>query len=130
LRQIVSLKNYLLVRRKSGALDTIDDWICLLALNRLTGHSPGFFSVYSLPPNQAVSVKSQRKINERRSQTPPRRDVVKLILKKTRQLLGDVSPANRQTLAKAAANALLLTGPANHSPQITSNSVTLVVTSP
>ena len=26
----------------------------MVATNRLTGHSPGFFSVYTLPPNQAV----------------------------------------------------------------------------
>jgi hypothetical protein len=35
----------------------------MVAVNRLTGHSPGFFSVYTLPPNQAVSVKAQQKIN-------------------------------------------------------------------
>ena len=39
----------------------------MIALNRLTGHSPGFFSVYTLPPNQAVSVKAQRKINRDRN---------------------------------------------------------------
>ena len=71
LRAIASLKKYLLARRAANALDAVDDWICLLALNRLTGHSPGFFSVYTLPPNQAVSVKSQRKINAQRNQTPP-----------------------------------------------------------
>ena len=56
----------------------------MVAINRLTGHSPGFFSVYTLPPNQAVTVQSQRKINERRRQTPPDRDVKKLILKEDR----------------------------------------------
>src|ERR1035438_10076670 len=40
LRAIASLKKYLLARRKADALDAVDDWICLLALNRLTGHSP------------------------------------------------------------------------------------------
>ena len=75
LRAIAALKKYLLARRAAKTLDAVDDWICLLALNRLTGHSPGFFSVYTLPPNQAVSVKSQRKINADRNQTPPRRDV-------------------------------------------------------
>src|SRR5208283_1103596 len=69
LRAIAALKKYLLARRTAHALDAVDDWICLLALNRLTGHSPGFFSVYTLPPNQAVSVKSQRKINAQRNQT-------------------------------------------------------------
>src|ERR1035441_7551682 len=46
LRAIASLKKYLLSRRTANTLDAVDDWICLLALNRLTGHSPGFFSVY------------------------------------------------------------------------------------
>jgi hypothetical protein len=68
LREIAALKRHLLGR---GTLDPVDEWIALVALNRLTGHSPGFFSVYTLPPNQAVSVKSQRKINADRRQTPP-----------------------------------------------------------
>jgi len=62
--------------------DPVDDWIRMVAINRLSGHSPGFFSVYTLPPNQAVSAQSQRKINERRGQTPPDRDLKKLILKR------------------------------------------------
>ena len=56
----------------------------MVAINRLSGHSPGFFSVYTLPPNQAVSAQSQRKINDQRGQTPPDRDVRKSILEKTR----------------------------------------------
>ncbi|MCW5555974.1 MAG: site-specific DNA-methyltransferase, partial [Verrucomicrobiae bacterium] len=67
LRAICALKKYLLQRR--AHLDEADDWIRMVALNRLTGHSSGFFSVYTLPPNQAVSVQSQRKINEKRDQT-------------------------------------------------------------
>ncbi len=118
LRAISSLKHYLLARRKAGAFDAMDEWLAMVALNRLTGHSNGFFSVYTLPPNQAVSAKSQRKINERRKQVPARRDVVKLILKKTRQLLGDVDRAARDTLATVAGEALLLTGPADATPQI------------
>ena len=56
LSEIISLKNWLLEREDSGDLDDIDKWIRMVAVNRLTGHSSGFFSVYSLPPNQAVSV--------------------------------------------------------------------------
>jgi hypothetical protein len=130
LMAISSIKKYLLKRRRSRKLDSVDEWLALLALNRLTGHSNGFFSVYTLPPNQAVSVKSQRKINEKRSQTPPPRDVAMLILKKTRQLLGDVTPQARQTLARVAGSAVFLTGPAKASPELQTNSVSLVVTSP
>ena len=103
LREICALKNYLLARQRAKALDAIDEWIRLLALNRLTGHSGGFFSAYTLPPNQAVSVKSQQKINAKRNQSPPRRDVSKLILKKSRQLLGDCDSRTRQTLRSIAA---------------------------
>jgi hypothetical protein len=130
LRAIASLKKYLLARRTANTLDAVDDWICLLALNRLTGHSPGFFSVYTLPPNQAVSVKSQQKINAKRNQTPPPRDVPRLILKKTGQLLRDCDAATRQVLAGVAPRACLLTQPAARTPQIPSQSVSLVVTSP
>jgi hypothetical protein len=130
LRQIASLKKYLLARRKAHSLDDLDDWICLLALNRLTGHSPGFFSVYTLPPNQAVSIKSQQKINAQRKQTPPRRDVPALILKKTRKLLRDFDATTHRALAKVAPRALLLTQPAGRTPEIASGSVSLVVTSP
>jgi len=130
LRAIASLKKYLLARRKAKALDAVDDWICLLALNRLTGHSPGFFSVYTMPPNQAVSVKSQQKINARRKQTPPPRDVASIILKKTRILLSDCNDATRQVLAGVAPRAVLLTKPAAETSEIPSQSVSLVVTSP
>ena len=127
LRKIVALKQYFLKKRK---LDSIDEWIRLVALNRLTGHSPGFFSVYTLPPNQAVSVKSQIKINERRQQTPPPRDVPKLILKKSKQLLQDCTPQHHVTLSQTAPRSLLLTQASDQTPQIDSNSVSLVVTSP
>lgn len=130
LRGISSIKRYLLRRRSKGALDAVDEWIALVALNRLTGHSSGFFSVYTLPPNQAVSVKSQRKINARRQQTPLRRDAVQIILKKSKQLLGDVDGAARAALAGVAQDAVLLTGPAHATPGIPSHSVALVVTSP
>jgi hypothetical protein len=130
LRAISSLKRHLLAAKSTGALDPIDEWVALLSLNRLTGHSNGFFSVYTLPPNQAVSAKSQRKINEKRNQTPPVRDVVKIILKKSRQLLRDVDGTVRATLAGLCDKAMLLTGPADATPQIKSDSVSLVVTSP
>ena len=130
LKQIASLRKYLRRKSKHQALDPVDDWITLVALNRLTGHSPGFFSVYTMPPNQAVSVKSQRKINARRSQTPPPRDVVKIILKKSRILLDDCDSRLRQTLRSVAGSAQLLTQPASATPEIKSDSVALVVTSP
>ena len=95
----------------------------MVALNRLTGHSPGFFSVYTLPPNQAASLTAQRKINEKRGQTPPPRDVDAIILKKSRGLLADGSSMSHPP-------AVFITRAADQTPEIEDNSVDLVVTSP
>ena len=58
-----------------------DRWIAMVATNRLTGHSKGFFSVYTLPPNQAVSPQSQERINKKRQQVPDYRDTHLIILR-------------------------------------------------
>jgi len=130
LEEICALKKYLLARRADGKLDAMDEWISTVALNRLTGHSNGFFSVYTLPPNQAVSVKSQQKINEKRNQLPPHRNVAAIILKKSRILLSECDRFVRERLAQMAPRALLLTKGADNTPEIPSNSAQLVVTSP
>ncbi len=118
LRQITALRAALLPDS-----DPVDAWIRMVAINRLTGHSPGFFSVYTMPPNQAVSAASQRKINEQRTQIPPPRDVPAIILKKTRSLLADGSPPPHPP-------AILVTGPADRTPGLADGSVDLIVTSP
>ena len=130
LKELSALREYLLAREAEGTLDAVDRWMRMVAVSRLTGHSSGFFSVYTLPPNQAVSVRSQRKINERRRQTPPRRDVPELILKKSRALLGGLGDAEKAALSAVWERSLLLTGPAAATPEIADGSVALVVTSP
>jgi hypothetical protein len=124
LRHIFALRDWLVVRAPIGGRpDPVDDWIRMVAINRLTGHSPGFFSVYTLPPNQAVSAEAQRKINEKRGQTPPDRDVKRLILRKSASLLSDGPVALNP-------EPQLNTGPAHFTPAIASGSAKLVVTSP
>ncbi len=123
LREICHLREWLLTREKNGEGDSVDGWIRMVALNRLTGHSPGFFSVYTLPPNQAVSVASQRKINADRNQQPGRRDVRGIILKKSRSLLGDER-------IDGCLDHRLYTASAESTPFIRDGEVDLVVTSP
>jgi hypothetical protein len=130
LREICALKKHLLRRSAESSLDAVDRWIRMIALNRLTGHSPGFFSVYTMPPNQAVTAQVQLKINARRNQTPPRRKVAEIIHKKTRQLLGDCGAKERNILAQAAREAILLTANSSATPEIKDGSVALAVTSP
>jgi hypothetical protein len=130
LREICALRAYLLERARRNELDAVDRWIRMVAVNRLTGHSPGFFSVYTLPPNQAVSVVVQRKLNAERRQRPPRRDVRSLIVHKTRSLLADCDAATRGALRRVRDDAKLLTARASATVQIRAGSVDLVVTSP
>jgi hypothetical protein len=130
LREICALKAYLAQRLENRPLNAVDGWIRMVAVNRLTGHSPGFFSVYTLPPNQAVSIVAQQKINSDRNQVPPRRSVPKLILAKSRSLLTDSEDQTRRVLTSVAGRHRLLTEPAATTPEIESSSVDLVVTSP
>lgn len=103
--------------------DRVADWIRMIALNRLSGHSPGFFSGRSMPPNQAVSVRAQEKINAKLGASPPLRDIPKVMIKKTKTLLRDGCPTIDEEMG-------LFTGVAWDTPGIPAGAVDLVVTSP
>ncbi|HSI62225.1 MAG TPA: DNA methyltransferase [Candidatus Saccharimonadia bacterium] len=130
LRQLHALRNYLADRRAARSFDSVDAWIQMVAINRLTGHSKGFFSVYTLPPNQAVSLESQRKINQRLKQRPDFRPVSELILAKSKSLLRDMTPASSAALWAASRRAKVLTTNCESVPELSSASVDLVATSP
>jgi hypothetical protein len=130
LAEIVSIKNYLARRKTDGVEDNLDLWLRMVATNRLSGHSSGFFSVYTLPPNQAVSAASQEKINQKRKQSPPYRNVRKLIERKTLSLLRNLAPPAVANLNRAAQFSLFLQNDASQTPEIEDESVTLTVTSP
>jgi len=125
LEELCGWRRYFRNRRSEEHFDPIDAWIEMVGCSRLTGHSKGFFSVYTLPPNQATSVKRQKKINAQRKQRPEYRNTRALILKKSKSLLRDALPDNF-TLDSPR----LLNESANYTPTIEDNSVQLVVTSP
>ncbi len=122
LAEISALRAYLQRRDAGGRLDPVDDWIRMVALGRLTGHSPGFFSVYTLPPNQAASVTAQKRINQRLGQVPPLRSAPELILRKSEALLRKGAPRRGRVR--------LYTATAERTPSVATASVDLVVTSP
>jgi hypothetical protein len=130
LQEILGLRNYLNRRWREGTEDSVDRWIRMVATNRLTGHSPGFFSVYTLPPNQAVSPEDQLRINAKTGQKPPYRNTRALILRKSMQLQGQLSAADRWHLHAAAATSRFLQHMASATAAIESESVHLTVTSP
>ena len=125
LKEILAWRNYFAERRKNKTFDKVDAWLEMVACNRLTGHSKGFFSVYTLPPNQAASVKSQLKINEKRNQTPEYRNTKEIIYRKSHQLLRDKLP---NSFGKKPFQITI--GSADFTPEIENESVDLIVTSP
>lgn len=129
LTQIIALKEYLLGREESGEIDNVDKWIRMVAINRLTGHSNGFFSVYTLPPNQAVSIRSQERINERRNQTPESKDIIPRIVRKSKSLLRKWRGLNLNQHGQNF-ETILSTSDARNAEEIQSESAQLVVTSP
>ncbi len=130
LDEICHLRSYLLQRAESGSLDALDRWIRMVTTTRLTGHSKGFLSVYTLPPNQAVSIDSQRRINQKRGQTPEYRSIRDIVLSKTRSLCSRINCAERRNLEQFGPSSSCFVGSCDSIDQIPSKEVDLIVTSP
>jgi hypothetical protein len=128
LGEIISLRNYFLRRDNEATIDGVDKWIRMVATNRLTGHSKGYFSVYTLPPNQAVSPERQIIINEKYKQAPTYRDTKEIIYNKSKSLLSDLTSGQIKNIKET--RVLFLTGDARETSVIADESVSLTVTSP
>ena len=121
--EIVSLKNEL--------LDTdVDNWIRMVSTNRLTGHSAGFFSGYTLPPNQAASQKSQITINDRLDIVPPYKNTKEIIFKKSKSLLRNINSRLINELKAISSNSIFSSLDSRKTSHIPDNSINLTVTSP
>ena len=121
--EIVSLKNRLLD-------SDVDNWIRMVSTNRLTGHSAGFFSGYTLPPNQAASPKSQRLINARLELVPPYKNTKEIIIKKSKSLLRNINSKLRNELKAISSSSVFSSLDSRNTSHIQKNSINLTVTSP
>ncbi len=121
LKQIKELKKYFSKKEK---MDRVDYFIIAVALSRLTGHSRGYFSVYTLPPNQAAPSNRQLKINEKyQNDLNEFKDIAPLIIRKAKMLLRHGRPDWK-------VKEKYLTSDSRKTKSIKSDSVDLVVTSP
>lgn len=128
--EIAIIRDYLGHKEDAETMDYIDHWIRMVATNRLTGHSNGFFSVYTLPPNQAVTVERQQLINKKRKQKPEYRSTKDLIVRKSRSLISQLSNKDVEVLNRIGSKSIFTVGPASDTQDIPSNSIQLTVTSP
>ena len=131
LSQLNKLRQWFLHREQVGSFDGIDDWLRMVCLNRLSGHSSGFFSVRTMPPNQAVSAESQRRINESNGLQPEPKDVVGIVMKKSRSLLRSGYTGQPQLQMEEPLPApMLRTSSASDLSYLDDFSTDLIVTSP
>ena len=122
--EIVSLRDQL------DNSNHVDNWIRMVATNRLTGHSAGFFSGYTLPPNQAASQKSQTTINERLGIIPAYKNTKEIILKKSKSLQRNLNPEIIKQLREIGSSAIFSSRDSRTTSHISNESVDLTVTSP
>ena len=120
-KQLINLKKYLRENR-----DPVDRFIEMIALSRLHGHSPGFFSAYSFPQISIPKV-NQIKINKTRCMDPDDRDVKSRIVKKAKAILKD---GKVDVISSRAAKNIVTTGDSRNLAGWPDESADLVVTSP
>lgn len=120
-RQLLNLRDHLRVNR-----DDTDRFIEMLAISRLHGHSPGFFSAYSFP-QISIPKENQAKINQARGVEPDWREVKSRLVKKARTALKD---GGIEDLREVAQRNLITTEDSRHLKSWPDESVQLVVTSP
>ena len=122
--EIVCLKNTL------DSSNFVDNWIKMVSTTRLTGHSAGFFSGYTLPPNQATTQKGQLLINQKLDIFPPYKDTKSIILKKSKALQRNLTSSLVQQLFKVGKNAIFSSKDSKDTYHIPNEHVKLTVTSP
>ena len=120
---LVAIRNWFAEKETNNTMTGTDHWIRMVILNRLSGHSLGFLSVKTMPPNQAVSIEKQAQINKKHNRTPEPKDLISIVMKKSISLLRSGYPpaSDKHKLRCCHADDL------NY---IKTNEVKLVVTSP
>ena len=111
-------------------LTPTDEWIRMIATARLAGHSKGYFSIYTLPPNQSISIAKQMRINEMKKQKPVYKDIKSIIIEKSKSLFRNVSEEQFENLKRASEKIVFLKGNAYKTPELKNDSIDLIVTSP
>ncbi len=126
LAEIMSVKNFFC----SKTMDDVDQWIQMVLTNRVTGHSSGFLSVYTLPPNQAVTPNRQILINKKYNNTPEYRCLPEILLKKSKSLLRNLTDLQLRNIESVKKSCLFFTTDSGFNREINDEIVQLTITSP
>ncbi len=120
-REVANLR-----RAQKETEDRVTQFIALLALGLLHGHSAGCFSAYSLP-QVALSPDEQQALNNKRGQLPDYRAVAPRLLKRAAYVLRDGIPS---ILSKFNGQHAVVRADGRNLSQLQSSTVDLIFTSP
>ena len=127
LKQVAGLRKYLLDRKAVGSMDQVDQWLSMVVLHQLAGHSPKFCSI-NLKNEPGIPRNSQRPTGAY-DQSPLPMDVPAVLLKKTKALLKYCASKELHLLREFGAQAQLFTSSATETPEIRDGSISLIITS-
>lgn len=87
IKQLISLRKH---------VETLDpytrDFIKMLVCITMTGHSPGYLSVRTMPPNQQIKSERQAVLNKRAEDRPRPKNVADLLIRRAQRLIQDGLP--------------------------------------
>lgn len=121
LKEILNLKNII-----QNENNPVLNYIGLVALSRLHGHSTGFFSVYTFP-QISITPLSQTRNNLKRNQRPEYREIKSRILDKSKRSLKDLLPPFFHEFSKKN---IYTNHDTRNLSSVKSNSCDLLITSP
>ena len=124
LRQLLSMRQYLLMRQQTGSLDSIDRWLRFVLTERLLGSDAHYFSFPTLPAGYATRPEQQKRLNQK-NQIDYNREmqITDLLRQRSAFYLQDKATPN-------AAAGCCLVADAAHLAAIPDHSVDLQFTSP
>lgn len=107
LEQLLSLRQYLLVRQQENKLDQIDRWLSFVMTERLLGSDASYFSYPTLSAGLATRPEQQRRLNQKNQADPERKmDIASLICQRSEFYLAGKETKNTtgRYLVEDAAN--------------------------
>lgn len=106
IRFLIALKE-VLVGTDAVTTAVVQMLVCIT----MTGHSPGYLSVRTMPPNQQIPPDRQQKLNEKAHLVPIQKNIVELLWQRFQRLIKDEPPRGSMQEISTQKADLLITSP-------------------
>jgi len=129
LDDLCCLRHHLLELTEEG-YDEMDNWIRMLVISSLTGARSGYLIGPALQPNQPLLPTRLARFQAPDDCQLPKKSLFDCLRRKSELLTDGFDWTAQELLQPVISQAQFLTCPADHTPQIQTSSVSLVVTGP